>query len=207
MKDLTDVILRLKSIKGDISLSDLIDMGLNQYYIKRLVNDGILFKVGRAKYQTEIPNCEDSLVDNLIIIEEESAEEVALENASIESTSSYIDVDNHQEENATEVAEENISIESTSSYIDVDNYQEEIAQINSLIQSGNYNGLSIYVASMGYTAERLLDLEEYVLEKMYNLGLFVEAEPYYQDLEVERKAKPMLDEMFKLKMKSIIKND
>ena len=171
MRDLTDVILRLKNIKGDISLFDWNNMGLNQYYIKKLVEEGILFKVGRAKYQVGIPNHKDNLIDNLTTIKKEEKKE-------------------------------DILIENASSYVDVSKYQEEITQINSLIQSEDYNGLSIYVSGVGYSDERLLDLEKYVLEKMYNLGLFDEAEPYYKDLEDEKKTKSMLDEMLTLKMKS-----
>ncbi len=177
MRDLTDVILRLKDVKGEISLSDLNDMGLNQYYIKKLVDDGVLYKVGRGKYQVGTLDYKDDITTI------------------------------NEEELGKDVVNESIKIQSTSTYIDVDKYKEEISQINSLIQDENYNAVSIYVAGMGYTDERLLDLEKYILEKMYNVGLFHEAEPYYSDLEKSRKAKPMLDKMLSLRLNSISKKN
>ncbi len=180
MKDLTDVISRLKNIKGEISLSDLSDMGLNQYYIKKMVDDGVLYKTGRGKYQVEILDREKNLPDDISII---------------------------QDDIKKETASKSIQIQSTSSYMDVSKYTEEISQINSLIQNENYNALSVYVSSMGYTDERLLDLEKYVLEKMYNASLFDEAEPYYSDLENSRGTKTMLDKMFSLRLNSISKKN
>lgn len=180
MKDLTDVISIIKNIKGDITTSDLNNMGLNQYYIKKLIDDGIIDKVGRGTYQWAAKDEESKLMDELI---------------------------NKTKEETNKVVKENGQTNSTSIYIDASKYEVEIAQINSLIQSENFNGLSIYVAGNGYTDQRMLELEIYVLEKMYNKGLFDEAEPFYEDLKTFKDSKTVLDDMLRLRIDSISKKN
>ena len=84
------------------------------------------------------------------------------------------------------------------SHIDENLYKDEITQINSLIESKNFNGLSIYIASISLTEKMRLQFEAYVLEKMYMAGYENEAEVYYDDMVQSDKCNNILESILTL---------
>lgn len=77
-------------------------------------------------------------------------------------------------------------------------YKDEINQINNLIASKNFTGLSIYIASISYNEKTRLQFEAYVLEKMYMAGYEEDAEVYYDDLVQSEKCDDILESILTL---------
>lgn len=87
------------------------------------------------------------------------------------------------------------------SYIDFSKIKEEKIEVDDLIDNEYFSELSVYIMSFTSNNKKFLLLEAYILEQLYKLGYYKEAEPYYKDLEHSGKCNKILDNILTLKQK------